>query len=80
LKECDHGDSEEAIGVSHVEELAVLGLGKDSEINGCDVLVASIDYGRTILHEFEGCESLEILFTELVADLLFGPFALLLDM
>ena len=76
LKEGNHALAEESVRVAHVKQLAILGLGEDPEIYSGNVLVASIDNRRTILHKAEAGEFLERLLAELVADLVLSELAL----
>jgi hypothetical protein len=54
-------------------------LGEDAEVDGCDVLVATIDDRGSVLHEFEDVKLFDELGTEFVANLLFNPLALLFN-
>jgi hypothetical protein len=78
-QEGDHALAEEALGISHVEEFAVLALGEDTEVDGGYVLIPGVDDGGTVLHELEHGEFLEGFLAKLVLDLFFGPLAFLLD-
>jgi hypothetical protein len=79
LEEGDHALAEEAVGVAHVEEFAVLALGEDTEVDRGYVLIPCVDDRGAVLHELKEGELLEEFLAEFVFDLLFGPLALLLN-
>ena len=79
LKERSRRQTEEPSFVPHGQQLAVLRLRKDTAVNSSDVLITWIGRTSADLLEFETGELLEDLFADLIADLLFGPFAFLFD-
>lgn len=79
LQEAHHTPAEETSRISHLEKISILGLGKYTEVDSCDVLVSRIHNRTTILHKLEAIEFLERLLSKLVSYLFLSPFTLLFN-
>jgi hypothetical protein len=79
LQERNHALAEETLWIPHLKQISICRLRKNTEIDCCHVLVSCVDYGTSVLHEFEASEFLERLFAKLVFNLFFGPLAFLFD-
>jgi hypothetical protein len=79
LEESGHGPAEEAVGISHPQQISVFRLGKDTEVHRRDVLISGVADGCAVLHELQHGEFLPHLGPEFFQDLVFGPAAFLFD-
>src|ERR1700760_2437197 len=60
-QEVYHANPKKSFRIAHAEEIPILGLSEDAEIDGSNILVASIDGAGAVAHKSQAGELLQAL-------------------